>query len=347
MRSIRDSLSFWVLKASGIEVYQQTYFPHWVIPIPMEHVIHSTTSPKLPLVAQLRLSSISKTKCTHRALPPKKRRAKQRAQVLRNLGELVDKGFSDASEGLLNVLSGALLTAVTDKDALNDSNLGGGGLETAEDGPVVGDYSGADSGVTTVDGTGDDGDLEEGRDLIHIGDGGTGVDDASEVGDDGVGADQGVLGDGGTEGLDLEGIADNLLGLAAEIGVDQADVIVADAAVTEGGEALLDAGQLDVVGEGVTEVLELLIGADGGHDEAVTVTNAEATNDAGGTNGGVDHRDVASKLLLEDGVEVLAGSTGGDEAVRVGEAAEDTDVIGGLEAGTESHDRRRTKNLRQ
>jgi len=269
--------------------------------------------------------------------------------VFRNLdlGELVDKGFSDASEGLLNVLSGALLAAVADKDTLDDGNLGGGGLETAEDGPVVGNDSGSNSGVTTVDGTGNNGDLEEGGDLVHISDGGTRVDNASEVGDDGVGADQGVLGDGGTEGLDLKGITDNLLGLTAQIGVDQADVIVADAAVTEGGEALLDAGQLDMVGEGVTEVLELLIGADGGHDETVTVSNAETTNDAGCTNGGVDHGDVASKLLLEDGVEVLAGGTGGDEAVGVGETAEDTDVIGGLEAGTESHDRRKTKNLRQ
>ena len=52
----------------------------------------------------------------------------------------------------------------------------------------------------------------------------------------------------------------------------ECDVVVAGDDVSEGGEALLDALDGDGFGEGVAEVLELLICCGRGDEEAVAVT---------------------------------------------------------------------------
>ena len=113
-------------------------------------------------------------------------------------------------------------------------------------------------------------------------------------------------------------------------------MVVAGDAVPQGAVALLDALDGDRGGERVSEVLELLVGGDGGEEETVAVARGEAPNDAGSPDGGVDHGDVTGELGLEDAVEVLGGAHG-DETVGVGETGEDPDVVGGLETGAEGH----------
>lgn len=243
-----------------------------------------------------------------------------------NLRKLVNQSIPNASEASGGVAL-LVLEALLKQDALDDGDLRSGRVEAAEDSPVVGDEARADRGVTAVNGSGYDGDLQEGGELVHVADGGLGVDDAALIGDYGVATDEGVVGDGGTEGLHLQRVANDLLRLLAKVGVEEGDVVVGAHAVAEGGEALLNALNFNAVGEGVAEVLELLVGGDGGDYEAVAVTDAEATDDAGAADAGVDDRNVVSELLLKDRVEVLAGA-GGNEAVGVGEASEDADVIG-------------------
>lgn len=229
-----------------------------------------------------------------------------------------------------------LLEALGQENSLDDGDLRRGRVEAAEHSPIVGNKARADGGITTVNGTGDYGNLEKGRELVHIADGSLRVDDAALVGDDRVAADKSIVSNGGTEGLHLEGVTNNFLGFLAQVGVEESDVIVGDDAVSKSREALLDALELDRVGERVAKVLKLLIGGDGRDYEAVTVSDAKTANNARAANGGVNNGDMVSELLLENGVEVLAG-TRGNKAVSVRDAGEDTDVIRGLEAGTEGH----------
>ena len=126
--------------------------------------------------------------------------------------------------------------------------------------------------------------------------------------------------------MDSEDITDDFFGFAGEIGVDEGDVVVGADAVTKGGEAFFDTLDLDAIGEGVADMLEFLIGGDGGDDQTVLVAGNEAADGAGFTDGGVDDGDVIGELLFEDRVEVLRG-TEGAKAVGVGELGEDTDVI--------------------
>ena len=110
--------------------------------------------------------------------------------------------------------------------------------------------------------------------------------------------------------MDSEDITDDFFGFAGEIGVDEGDVVVGADAVTKGGEAFFDTLDLDAIGEGVADMLEFLIGGDGGDDQTVLVAGNEAADGAGFTNGGMNDGDVVSELLFEDGVEVLRSTEG-------------------------------------
>lgn len=265
----------------------------------------------------------------------KDRKKKKLFRFLFGLSELINEGVPNASEAGSGS-SLLLLEALGQENSLDDGDLRRGSVEAAEHSPIVSNKARADGGITTVNSTGDYGDLEKGGELIHIADGGLRVDDAALVGDDRVATDKSIVSNRGAEGLYLKGVTDNFLGFLAQVGVEESDVIVGDDAVSKGREALLDALDLDGVGERVAKVLELLIGGDGGDYEAVTVSDAKTANNARAADGGVNNGDVVSELLLENRVEVLAG-TSGNKAVSVGDAGEDTDVIRGLEAGTEGH----------
>ena len=99
-----------------------------------------------------------------------------------------------------------------------------------------------------------------------------GVYETALVRDRGIAAHEDVIGDRLAEDLDLEHVGDDLLRLAVDVRVHERDVVVARDDVPERGQALLDALDGDGFGEGVAEVLELLICCGRGDEEAVAVT---------------------------------------------------------------------------
>ena len=62
---------------------------------------------------------------------------------------------------------------------------------------------------------------------------------------------------------------------AIEVGMDQRDVVIADDAVAESREALLNALALDALGERVADVEELLVGGGVGQEQTLAVAYAE------------------------------------------------------------------------
>lgn len=71
-------------------------------------------------------------------------------------------------------------------------------------------------------------------------------------------------------------------------------------------------------------MLQLLVGGGRWHQQTLSVSGGQATDDVGAGDGAVADWDDVLELGLEDGVEVL-GSADGDESVGVGERGEDTD----------------------
>jgi hypothetical protein len=148
-----------------------------------------------------------------------------------------------------------------------------------------------------------------------------------------IAANQHVASDGLTKHFDAQHVGDHLLGLLIEVRMNQRDIVVASNAVAKSGQALLHAAQLDIVGQGISQVLQLLISSGRRHQQTVLVAGGEAADDANAGNGGVNDRNVVGKLRLVDRVKVL-GTALSDQAVLVGELGKDADVVAVLELNT-------------
>lgn len=103
--------------------------------------------------------------------------------------------------------------------------------------------------------------LEQATQLILVLYARLGVYKPALVRDRAVAADQNVVRNGLAEDLDLEHIGDNLLCLAVDVGMYKRNVVVACNHVAERGQPLLYALDRNDVGQGVAEMLELLIGS--------------------------------------------------------------------------------------
>ena len=148
--------------------------------------------------------------------------------------------------------------------------------------------------------------------------------------------DQHVLRDRLPEDLDAEHVRDELLRLALHVRMHERDVVVARDDVAQRAEALLDALDPDGARQRVAQVLQLLVGGGGGHEEAVAVPRGEAADDARARDGGGDEGEDVRELGLEDGVEGLGGARA-EERVRVGQGAEDADFVAVFEGGADGH----------
>jgi len=214
---------------------------------------------------------------------------------------LVDEGLAHR----VNDLGGVRVVEL--EDALDDADFGGGGVDTAKGRIVVDDETSAKDVRATVDGSNAEGNLQEGRELVLLLDGGSGVDHGSLVVETAVAAHQRVVGDRVTEDLHTQHVRHDFLGLAVNIRVDEGDVVVADDDVTKGRKTLLDTLDDDGLREGVTDVEHLLIGAGVGEDETLGVSDAETADDFAASNTGGDDGKVlgASELGVKEPAEVL------------------------------------------
>lgn len=215
--------------------------------------------------------------------------------------------------------------ALEAEGGLNDADLGGRRVEAGEGTPVVDHHTGTNHFGTAVDGSGDQWDLEERRQLVELGPRRLGVNKAALgcvsaagppllfstrthlVGEGTVRANEDVGGNGLAEDLDLEGVGNNLFRLAVNVGVDERDVVVAGNHVAEGRQPLLDTLDGNGGRERVAEVLQLLVGRGGGHEEAVAVAGGQAADDARAGNGRVHDGDDIAELGLKGRVKVARG----------------------------------------
>ena len=71
----------------------------------------------------------------------------------------------------------------------------------------------------------------------------------------------------------LQRIRNNLLGFFVEVRVNESDVIIASDDVPQGRESLLDSLNLNLVRQGIPQMLEFLVCCGEWDDESVAVSN--------------------------------------------------------------------------
>lgn len=135
--------------------------------------------------------------------------------------------------GLQLATTGGLATRVELEYTLNHGHLSGGGIDSTEGCPVVDNHTGTNNVGTSVDGSRGQWDLEKLRQLIHLRDGSARMDQATLVGQGAERSHQEVTRNRGSEHLCLEGIYDDLLRLAVNVGVGQGNIVVSSANVTQ------------------------------------------------------------------------------------------------------------------
>jgi hypothetical protein len=113
-------------------------------------------------------------------------------------------------------------------------------------------------------------------------------------------------------------------------------VVVGTDDVSKSRQTLLNSLDLDLVGQGVSQVLQLNIRSGGGHKQTSSVAGCETAHESGAANGGVDNRNGILELGLERAVEVL-GAANSHQTVGVGELGKDTNLVRVFKLGTRSH----------
>jgi hypothetical protein len=112
--------------------------------------------------------------------------------------------------------------------------------------------------------------------------------------------------------FDLQDVGDDLFRLAIQIGVNESDIIVTNDNVSQRRKSLLYPLERYLGREGISEMLEFLIGGGARDKETVTVPSAESTDNTGSGDGGVDDGDDVLKFSFKNGVEVGGGGEGGE-----------------------------------
>mmetsp|Transcript_3807 Transcript_3807/g.5726 ORF Transcript_3807/g.5726 Transcript_3807/m.5726 type:complete len:88 (+) Transcript_3807:450-713(+) len=87
--------------------------------------------------------------------------------------------------------------------------------------------------------------------------------------------------------------------------MDKSNMIIACDDIAQCRQTLFYALYDDLVGEGISEVLEFLVGRGGGDEEASSVSHCCATYEAAAADCSVDYGDVIGEFRFEDGEEIL------------------------------------------
>lgn len=102
------------------------------------------------------------------------------------------------------------------------------------------------------------------------------------------------------------------------------DMVIAANDIAQRTQPLLNALDSNLVGNRVSQVLQLLVGGASGDEQALAVAGRQSAHDACAGNGRVADGNHVLQLGFEDGVEVFRGANR-DEGVRVGQGGEDAD----------------------
>lgn len=157
------------------------------------------------------------------------------------------------------------------EDTLNDAQLRGRRVQPRHGEPVIHHHARADDVAPPVDGPGDEGHLQQARQLVLVLYARLGVHQPALVAEAHVAADEDVVRHRLPEHLDAQHVSHNLLGLALKVRVDESDVVVCDDDVAQGREALLYPLYPDLIWQAVPKVLEFLIGCAGGDEKTLAV----------------------------------------------------------------------------
>ena len=141
---------------------------------------------------------------------------------LRQLGEV----FDDSGSNICKSIGGSISALLKFKDSFYNSQFSTGGRDTTESSPVVNYHTGANNIRTAVDRSSGDWDLQQLRQLVHVGYRGLGVNHSSSVTDDTVATDENVARDSSSEDLGLECVSDDLFSLAIHVGMDERNIVV-------------------------------------------------------------------------------------------------------------------------
>lgn len=185
------------------------------------------------------------------------------------------------------------------ENTLHNTQLSSRRIQTRHSQPVINDHTSADDGRTAVHGTSDEGDLQQRGEFVLVADGGFRVHETALVGERHVGSCQDVVGDCLAEDFDAEDVGDaghkqtiskkkkisslreslspeekglnprwvgsHLLRLPLQIRMHKGNMIIATNHIPQRTQSLLYPLDLDRIGEGIPQMLQLLIRSRCGH----------------------------------------------------------------------------------
>merc|ERR1719446_720466 len=107
--------------------------------------------------------------------------------------------------------------------------------------------------------------------------------------------------------------------------MDEGHVIVGANDIAQCREAFFDPLDNHLVGERISQVLELLVCGGVGDQQASDVSDRRSADVSSAANRGVDDGNVVHELGFQSGIEIL-GTTNSGQSVRVGQGRKDADL---------------------
>lgn len=104
----------------------------------------------------------------------------------------------------------------------------------------------------------------------------------------------------------------HLLSLPLQIRMHQRNMVITTNDISQRTQSLLYPLNLDLIGQGVSQMLQFLVGSRCRNQQTILVSNDQTAHDTGSGNGGVADGDDVLEFGLEDGVEVLRGADSDD-----------------------------------
>jgi hypothetical protein len=131
------------------------------------------------------------------------------------------------------------------------------------------------------------------------------MDHASLIGKFGVTSDQGLTAHRLSKDFDAQDIRYNFFRFPIRIGMNQSDVIIGGDDIAQSTKSFFNALDDDLVGKGIAQMIQFLIGGGIGDEQSSDIANRGATDKATACNGSVQDGNVISELGFQDGIKVF------------------------------------------